>query len=102
MDAFALALQGNKPSHHFGHLSLQFLDQILFRMAGAMLDPGEDRRIVEAYRAVEHDDMGSGTHERMLGLADRLAATHGVPRASDDPTILRLLTAVCGCRTDAP
>jgi hypothetical protein len=73
-------------------------DEILFRMAQAMLTPEDDARILDAYRAVEHDDMGDGTHERMLGIADALAATWVVPRASADPQTFRLLTAVCGCQ----
>jgi hypothetical protein len=33
----------------------------------------------------------------MLAIADRLAGTYGVARASDDPQTMALLTAVCGC-----
>lgn len=72
-------------------------DDILFRIAQQMLSAEEDAALLEAYRRVEHDDMGDGTHVRMLGIADRLAATYGVARASDDPRIMSLLTAVCGC-----
>lgn len=72
-------------------------DGILFRIAQTMLGADEDAALLEAYRRVEHDDMGDGTHLRMLGIADRLAAAYGVARASDDPQIMALLTAVCGC-----
>lgn len=72
-------------------------DDILFRMAQAMLTPEQDAAILDAYRRIEHDDMGDGTHLRMLAIADRLAAAYGVPRASDDPATMALLTAVCGC-----
>ena len=74
-------------------------DDILFRMAQAMLSPAQDAAILAAYRAVEHDDMGDGTHERLLGIADALADIYGVERASDDPQTFALLTAVCGCHT---
>lgn len=76
-------------------------DEILFRMAQQMLSPQADAEILRAYRALEHDDMGDGTHERLLGLADSLAAAYDVPRASAEPRIMSLLTAVCGCH-DAP
>lgn len=73
-------------------------DDILFRMAQSMLSPDQDAAILEAYRRIEHDDMGDGTHFRMLGIADRLAGTYGLARASDDPQTMALLTAVCGCK----
>jgi len=44
--------------------------------------------------------MGDGTHERLLGIADTLATTYGVPRASDSQQIMNLLTAICGCKDD--
>lgn len=74
-------------------------DDILFRLAQSMLTPEQDAAIVEAYRVVEHDDMGDGTHERLLAIADVLADTYGVERASSDPQTFTLLTAVCGCHT---
>lgn len=73
-------------------------DDILFRMAQAMLSPQQDAAILEAYRRIEHDDMGDGTHFRMLATADRLAGVYGIARASDNPQTMALLTAVCGCK----
>lgn len=72
-------------------------DGILFPMAAHLLSAEIDGEILEAYRKIEHEDMGNGTHERLLGMADELAAFYGVPRASADPEIMALLTAVCGC-----
>ena len=72
-------------------------DDILFRMAQEMLTPEQDAHILDAYRRIEHDDMGDGTHFRMLAIADRLANTYGIARASDNPQTMTLLTAVCGC-----
>lgn len=72
-------------------------DGVLFRMAQSMLSPAQDAALVAAFRRAEHDDMGSGTHERMLGIADALADAYGVSRASADPVIFTLLTACCGC-----
>ncbi|MEK7411839.1 MAG: hemerythrin domain-containing protein [Planctomycetota bacterium] len=73
-------------------------DDILFRMAQAILTPEQDAAILDAYRRIEHDDMGDGTHFRMLGIADRLAGAYGIARASDNPQTMALLTAVCGCK----
>jgi hemerythrin-like domain-containing protein len=73
-------------------------DGILFPMAMQILKPEQHGEILDAYRAIEHDDMGDGTHERMLGLADSLATAYGVKRASEEPRIMTLLTAVCGCK----
>lgn len=78
------------------HISKE--DEILFRLAAQMLSPEQDAAILDAYREIEHDDMGDGTHERLLGIADTLATAYGIPRASDDPQIMNLLTAICGCR----
>ncbi len=75
-------------------------DEVLFRMAQAMLSPAQDAAILEEYRRLEHADMGDGTHFRMLAIADRLAGTYGLARASDSPRIMALLTAVCGCTHD--
>ena len=72
-------------------------DGILFPMAQTMLSPEQDAAILDAYRHLEHDDLGNGTHLRMLTTADRLARQYGIPRASDDPQTMTLLTAVCGC-----
>lgn len=72
-------------------------DKILFPMAQSMLSAKDDAAILDAYRAIEHDDLGDGTHERMLGIADALAATYGIPRASANAQIFALLTAICGC-----
>lgn len=74
-------------------------DGILFPMAQSMLSPEQDAVILDEYRRIEHDDMGDGTHFRMLATADRLAGLYGIPRASDNPQTMLLLTAVCGCKT---
>jgi len=76
-------------------------NEVLFPLAQQMLSADEDAGLLRAYRAMEHDDMGNGTHERLLGLADSLAAAYDVPRASAEPRIMTLLTAVCGCRKPA-
>jgi len=77
------------------HISKE--DNILFRFADQMLSPDQHEAILESYRRLEHDDIGDGTHERLLGIADTLAGVYGIPRASDDPQTMHLLTAICGC-----
>ncbi len=99
VDAGAVA---NFVANAFGYVGLLRAhiakeDDILFRIAQSMLTPAQDAAIVEAYRAIEHDDMGDGTHERMLAIADVLADAYGCERASGDPQTFALLTAVCGC-----
>lgn len=73
-------------------------DGILFPMARHMLTAAQDAAILDGYRRLEHDDLGDGTHERLLGIADTLAAAYGIARASDDPQVMNLLTAICGCK----
>jgi hemerythrin-like domain-containing protein len=73
-------------------------NDILFRIAQSMLSSEQDAAILDAYRRIEHDDMGDGTHFRMLATADRLAGAYGITRASDNPQTMALLTAVCGCK----
>lgn len=58
-------------------------DGVLFPMAESMLDESAREEVLAAFRAFERDDLGAGVHERMLGLADGLAAHFGVPLARD-------------------
>lgn len=68
-------------------------DQRLFRMAGQLLNEEDDRGLMRAFESTERHDMGEGTHERYLELANRLADQFGVPRARP---------AGCGCAHAAP
>jgi hypothetical protein len=38
--------------------------------------------LLRAFQRVEAEEMGRGTHDTFLGIADRLAERYGVPRAS--------------------
>jgi hemerythrin-like domain-containing protein len=58
-------------------------DGCLFPLADRTLSAGEQEALREAFGAVEHDEMGEGTHETYLGLADELADRWGVPKASN-------------------
>ena len=57
-------------------------DGVLFPMAESMLDDPSRQALLESFRTFEHDDLGAGTHERMLAMANELAAHYGVALAS--------------------
>ncbi|HVS19800.1 MAG TPA: hemerythrin domain-containing protein, partial [Planctomycetota bacterium] len=62
-------------------------DGVLFPMAESMLDDAAREELLAAFRTFEHEDLGSGVHERMLAIADALAAHYGVqPAAERAPT----------------
>lgn len=58
-------------------------DGVLFPMAESMLDEAAREVLLESFRSFEHHDLGPGTHERMLRLADELAGYYGVPLAAE-------------------
>lgn len=45
-------------------------------------DEQDQQRLLGAFEKVESEEMGAGTHEKYLDLANRLADHFGVPRAS--------------------
>jgi hemerythrin-like domain-containing protein len=53
-------------------------DHCLFSMANQALSAAEQTALLDAFEHVEHHDMGPGTHERFLKLADSLAAHCGI------------------------
>ncbi len=67
-------------------------DTCLFPMAEEALGAEEKRRLAEAFEKVETEEMGAGTHERMLRIAEDLARRYGVPRAG-----MRSAAPGCGC-----
>jgi hemerythrin-like domain-containing protein len=72
-------------------------DNILFPMAEAVLTEADRRELLEAFARVEHAEMGAGTHETMLALADELAERFGVKKAAQ-----RGAAAFSGCGHHAP
>jgi len=58
-------------------------DGVLFPMAESMLDEAAREALLESFGSFERDDLGAGTHERMLALADALADHYGVPKAAE-------------------
>jgi hemerythrin-like domain-containing protein len=57
-------------------------DHCLFSMANQSLTAADQEGLLAAFEKVEHEDMGAGTHEKFLNLANELADKFGVPRAS--------------------
>lgn len=57
-------------------------DHCLFSMADNVLTEADDAALLEAFEHVEHVDIGAGCHEKFVRLADRLAETYGVSRAT--------------------
>jgi len=56
-------------------------DQCLFPMAAALLSGPDAEALAQRFESVEKAEMGEGTHEHYLRLADALAGRLGVPRA---------------------
>ena len=56
-------------------------DDCLFPNARMSLDEHEREALSLAFEKVEHEEMGVGTHEKFLALANSLADRYGVPHA---------------------
>ena len=57
-------------------------DHCLFPMADQALTDADDEALLAAFEHVEHVDIGAGCHEKYVRLADQLAETYGVTRAT--------------------
>jgi hemerythrin-like domain-containing protein len=64
---------------------IQKEDHCLFAMANQVFSDRDQRELLSAFSRVEADDMGAGTHERFLALADRLAERFGAVRPRATP-----------------
>jgi hemerythrin-like domain-containing protein len=53
-------------------------DQVLFPMADRMLPPAVQTELLADFETAEREEMGEGTHEAMLEVAERLCAKWGV------------------------
>lgn len=47
-------------------------NQVLFKMAEIYLSPEEEKELAERFESMESEKMGVGTHERLLGVLERL------------------------------
>lgn len=65
-------------------------DQVLFPMADRMLPPAAQDELMKSFDHAEKHEMGEGTHEKFVALAERLGTRYGVPRAAH-------ALGTCGC-----
>jgi hemerythrin-like domain-containing protein len=56
-------------------------DHCLFGMANRVLNAQDQQALMAKFHHVESEEMGHGTHEKYLDLANRLADRYGVARA---------------------
>lgn len=61
---------------------IQKEDQCLYPMANQALSAADQEELARRFESVEHLEMGLGTHERYLKIADELAEHYRVPRAT--------------------
>ena len=86
-------------SHAEGYLSLlrehiHKEDQILFQLADRTLTEEEQQALLAAFRKVEAEEMGVGTHETYLQIAGELANRYGI---STGATTAPTGQFYCGC-----
>jgi hemerythrin-like domain-containing protein len=66
-------------------------DRVLFPMADRFLSADDQEALLAAFERTEHEDMGDGTHERMLALARGLTERVGLGK------VVLPEAAACGC-----
>jgi len=69
-------------------------DHCLFAMANQLFGDSDQQQLLDAFTRVEAEDMGAGTHERYLAIANALADRFGVARAAAEADAHR--HACCG------
>jgi|AMWB02.1.fsa_nt_gi hemerythrin-like domain-containing protein len=79
-------------SHAHGYASLlrqhiQKEDQILFPMAERMMTDEDRAALLGEFDHVEQHEMGAGTHERFLAIAESLAARYGISKVAVDKVL---------------
>ncbi|MGI6454191.1 MAG: hemerythrin domain-containing protein [bacterium] len=82
-DAVALAKFGTNATSYVNMLSehIRKEDHCLFTMANNAMSDEDQQKLMELFDHVEHEEMGHGTHEKYLGIANHLADKYGVPKA---------------------
>jgi len=69
-------------------------DHCLFAMADQLFADSDQQRLLDAFSRVEAEEMGAGTHEKYLAIANALADRFGVARSTADAGAHR--HACCG------
>ncbi len=57
-------------------------DHCLFSMADSAFSEEDQKSLQAEFEHVEHEEMGEGTHETYLNIANQLADKYGVPKAN--------------------
>ena len=68
-------------AHAYLHLLRDHIykeNNILFNMADQLMSETDQKQLMEQFTHVEHEEMGTGTHEKYLGIARELAEKYGV------------------------
>jgi len=65
-----------------GHIVKE--DQRLFPLANRALTEKDQTALLRAFQRTEADEMGEGTHEKYLQIADQLGKRFHVPRATSE------------------
>lgn len=61
---------------------IQKEDHCLFSMADKAFSAADQEQLLAAFEKVEAEDMGAGTHEKFLKIADDLAGKYGVAKVA--------------------
>jgi len=69
---------------------IQKEDGVLFPMADKVLNEDDQKTLMQAFEAVESDHMGTGTHEKYIGIVVSLAKKYGVEAS-------HISSHSCGC-----
>jgi hemerythrin-like domain-containing protein len=67
-------------------------DHCLYTMANQAFTEEDQQKLLATFEKVEREELGSGTHEKYLRIANELADHFGVPRAAANGTADR-----CAC-----
>jgi hemerythrin-like domain-containing protein len=70
-------------------------DHCLFPMANQALSEVDQEQLARSFSKVEHDDMGPGTHEKYLKIANQLADCYGITKTISP-------SGCCGHHVQAP
>jgi hemerythrin-like domain-containing protein len=69
---------------------IQKEDGVLFPMADKLLSEEDQKQLMKAFEVVESDHMGTGTHEKYIGVVVSLAKKYGVEAS-------HISSHACGC-----
>jgi len=69
---------------------IQKEDGVLFPMADKVLGEEDQKKLMKAFEVVESDHMGTGTHEKYIGIVASLAKKYGVEAS-------HISSHSCGC-----